>query len=341
MDLRTDQFDYDLPGELIAQQPTPRRDGSRLLVIDRRTETFTHRHFYDLPEYLQMGDVLVANRSRVRPARLLAHRETGGAVELLLLHSTAGHDWIALARPSRKLRPGMTLNIDGSRLEAILRAPEGDGRWSVTFRGEGDIATQLRQAGTLALPPYIRATTAPPDRYQTIYADREGSIAAPTAGLHFSPLMLDTLRQRGISLQFVTLHVGIGTFKPITTERVQDHHMHPEWGEVDASTALVVNAARAAGRRVFAVGTTTTRILESAFADGALQTLTGETNRFMYPGYRFQAIDCLITNFHLPRSTLLMLVSAFAGRELILEAYREAVLRKYRFFSFGDAMLIL
>ncbi len=341
MDLRTDQFDYDLPGELIAQQPTPRRDGSRLLVIDRRTETFTHRHFYDLPEYLQMGDVLVANRSRVRPARLLAHRETGGAVELLLLNSTSDHDWIALARPSRKLRPGMTLNIDGSRLEAVLRAPEGDGRWSVTFQGEGDIATQLREAATLALPPYIRATTAPLDRYQTIYADREGSIAAPTAGLHFSPLMLDALRQRGIYLQFVTLHVGIGTFKPITAGRVQDHHMHPEWGEVDASTAAVVNDARAVGGRVFAVGTTTTRILESAFADGGLQPLSGETTRFMYPGYHFQAIDCLITNFHLPRSTLLMLVSAFAGRELILEAYREAVLRKYRFFSFGDAMLIL
>ena len=341
MDLRTDQFDYDLPIELIAQQPSPSRDGSRLLVVDRRTERFAHRHFYDLPQYLQMGDVLVANRSRVLPARLLAHRESGGAVELLLLHSTAGADWIVLARPSRKLRAGMTLSIDGSRLEAILRAPEGDGRWSVTFRGEGDIAAQLREAGTLALPPYIRTTTAPLDRYQTIYADREGSIAAPTAGLHFTPLMLDTLRQRGISLRFVTLHVGIGTFKPITTERVQDHHMHAEWGEVDAPTAVAVNDARAAGGRVFAVGTTTTRILESAFADEALQPLSGETNRFIYPGYHFQAIDCLITNFHLPRSTLLMLVSAFAGRELILEAYREAVLQKYRFYSFGDAMLIL
>jgi len=341
MDVRTDQFDYDLPKALIAQQPTTSRDGSRLLVVDRQSETFTHRHFYDLPQYLQTPDVLVANRSRVRPARLLAHRETGGAVELLLLQSTADNEWVALARPSRKLRAGMILSIDGSGLKTLLRAPEGDGRWSVTFLGEGDIAAQLREAATLALPPYIRATTAPLDRYQTIYADREGSIAAPTAGLHFSPVMLDALQQRGIGLQFVTLHVGIGTFKPITAERAQDHLMHPEWGEVDALAATAVNDARATGGRVFAVGTTTTRLLESAFADGALQAFSGETDRFMYPGYHFQAIDCLITNFHLPRSTLLMLVSAFAGRELILEAYREAVMQQYRFFSFGDAMLIL
>ncbi|MBV9280305.1 MAG: tRNA preQ1(34) S-adenosylmethionine ribosyltransferase-isomerase QueA [Chloroflexi bacterium] len=339
--MRTDDFDYSLPRSLIAQEPAERRESSRLMVLDRAARSIDHRRFADVVQLVRAGDVLVANRSKVMPARLRACKETGGAVELLLVRPIGPARWTALARPSRKLRPGMRLSIAGSPLRAVLEERRGDGDWEVRFEGPGDIQSQLARAGTVPLPPYIRNSTAPLDRYQTVYADREGSIAAPTAGLHFAPSLLDRIRERGVRVEFVTLHVGPGTFKPVTAERVSDHHMHAEWGEVSGEVAEAIESARRAGGRVVAVGTTTTRLLESATRDGEVRAFEGETDRFIYPGYRFQAIDALVTNFHLPRSTLLMLVSAFAGRDFVLAAYREAIERGYRFYSFGDAMLIL
>jgi S-adenosylmethionine:tRNA ribosyltransferase-isomerase len=246
-----------------------------------------------------------------------------------------------MARPGRKLREGEELRVSRSDLVAIPRQRLPEGTWLVGFRGPGPVSEALHAAGELPLPPYIQNTRAPESRYQTVYADREGSIAAPTAGLHFTPELLDTLRREGIGTQFVTLHVGQGTFKPVSVERVEDHAMHAEWGEVTRETADAVNAARRAGGRVVAVGTTTTRLLETAWSDGRTVAFSGETDRFIYPGYQFRVIDALITNFHLPRSTLLMLVSALAGRENVLRAYAEAIRERYRFYSFGDAMLIV
>jgi S-adenosylmethionine:tRNA ribosyltransferase-isomerase len=262
-------------------------------------------------------------------------------VELLLLGRRDGRVWEAMARPGRKLRPGEPIEIDGADLCAEPLERNGDGTWIVRFDGPGDVDASLRAAGEVPLPPYIRDSRAPEDRYQTVYADREGSVAAPTAGLHFSQLLLQHLTESGIGMELVTLHVGAGTFKPVTVDRIEDHRMHAEWGEVPPRTAEVVNETRRAGGRVIAVGTTTTRLLESAWTGTAVEPFTGETDRFIYPGYQFGVIDGLVTNFHLPRSTLLMLVSAFAGRENVLRAYRVAVEEQYRFFSFGDAMLII
>lgn len=338
---RTSDFEYHLPEDLIAQEPPPRRGDSRLLVVHRDTGTLEHRHFSDLPVYIRPGDLLIANRSRVRPARLLARKESGGRVELLLLRPLGADRWSALARPSRRLHMGTTLRFDESSLEATLGSPDGAGQWEVRFTGPVDSDTELRRLGTVPLPPYIRASPPDPERYQTVYADREGSVAAPTAGLHFSSEMLMTVRAKGAGVAYVTLHVGPGTFRPVKVDQVEDHHMHSEWGEVPQDVARAHNATRAAGGRIIAIGTTSTRILESAYRDQRLEPFRGETDIFIYPGYRFRAIDALLTNFHLPRSTLLMLVSALAGRDLILRAYREAVERRYRFFSFGDAMLIV
>lgn len=339
--MRTDDFDYELPADLIAQTPAPQRQLSRLLVLDRTAGTVRHDRFDHLGCYLRPGDVLVANRTRVMPARINARRVTGGAVELLLLRQLDDGSWVALGRPSRKLRPGATLEIPDSSVSATVEDRLDDGQWVVRFAGEGDVAAEVHRIGRLPLPPYIRNPDAPMDRYQTVYADREGSVAAPTAGLHFTPQLLDHLRETGVTTAFVTLHVGIGTFKPVVAERIEDHRMHAEWGEVPAETADAINRARAAEGRVVAVGTTTTRLLESAWSDGRIEPFKGETDRFIYPGYRFEAIDALVTNFHLPRSTLLMMVSAFAGRDAVLAAYREAVSERYRFYSFGDAMLIV
>ena len=341
MDLRTDDFDYTLPVELIAQEPARRREDSRLMVLDRAARSMRHERFADIGRYLASGDVLVANRSKVIPARLQARKFTGGAVELLLIRALSANTWVTLARPSRKLRAGMTLSVCRSGLVATLRDRMADGQWLVRFDGPGDVEAQLRQAGTLPLPPYIHNPGAPLQRYQTVYADREGSIAAPTAGLHFSPRLIRDLAAYGVRLELVTLHVGLGTFKPVTVERVTDHQVDAEWGMVPAAVAAEVNRARRAGRRAIAVGTTTTRLLESAARNGTLEPFCGEADLFIHPGHTFQAIDGLITNFHLPRSTLLMLVSAFAGRDLMLEAYRLAIDQRYRFYSFGDAMLIL
>jgi len=339
--LRTADFDFRLPPDLIAQDPAPRRDDSRLMVLERATQSITHDRFGNLPAYLNSGDILVANRSRVIRARLWARRETGGRVELLLTRSLQPDHWWALLRPSRRIRAGEKLGICGSTLRAQVEASGEAGQWLIRFRGEGDVPSQLHTVGSMPLPPYITNSSASDDRYQTVYADREGSIAAPTAGLHFSIELLGRLRASGVAVEFVTLHVGMGTFKPVVVERVRNHRMHPEWGEVTGEAAASINRARVAGNRLVAVGTTTTRLLESAVRGGRLEAYSGETDRFIYPGYSFQAVDALITNFHLPRSSLLMLVSAFADRELVLRAYAVAVEVGYRFYSFGDAMLIV
>ncbi|HZU12831.1 MAG TPA: tRNA preQ1(34) S-adenosylmethionine ribosyltransferase-isomerase QueA [Chloroflexota bacterium] len=339
--MRTDDFDYQLPPDLIAQEPAAERSHSRLMVVNRAERTISHDRFDRIGDYLRPGDLLVANRTRVIPARLAARRETGGHVELLLLKDRGSHVWEAMARPSRKLSTGQTLSIAGAPVQAQLVASLGEGQWLVCFSGDGDIGSALRQAGALPLPPYITNPNAPVDRYQTVYADRDGSVAAPTAGLHFTPELLDSLRARGIGVEFVTLHVGPGTFKPVTAERVEEHRMHAEWGDVPAEVADAVNRTREGGGRTIAVGTTSTRLLETARDGARAVQFQGDTDRFIYPGYRFGVVDGLVTNFHLPRSTLLMLVSALAGRDLIRHAYDEAVRCRYRFYSFGDAMLIL
>jgi S-adenosylmethionine:tRNA ribosyltransferase-isomerase len=340
MRLRTDDFDYDLPKNLIAQEPAVERDASRLLVLDRASGTLDHRTFRDLPALLRRGDLLVANRSRVIPARIPATKESGGKVELLLLHARSPECWVVMAKPSRRLHPGDRLHC-GEALRAQIGEATGPGEWLVSFEAPDDVAAAIRAAGHTPLPPYIVDTSAPPERYQTVYADREGSVAAPTAGLHFTTALLSRLRAVGIEVRYLTLHVGPGTFRPVTAGRVEDHRMDAEWGEIPDDVAIAINTARSRGGRIVAVGTTTTRLLESAWEDEAVRPFQGKTSRFIYPGYHFRAIDALVTNFHLPRSTLLMLVSAFAGRERILAAYQEAIQQGYRFYSFGDAMLIL
>jgi S-adenosylmethionine:tRNA ribosyltransferase-isomerase len=341
MELLTADFDYELPGELIAQSPAERREESRLLVLDRRSESITHDVFRSIPLYLQPGDLVIANRSKVTPARLRARKATGGAVELLLLRPESASLWRALARPSRKLRPGTTLHLDGSALQGHVETDVGDGQWLIRFHGMPDAASELRRVGTVPLPPYIRNGHTSSERYQTIYADREGSVAAPTAGLHFSAEVMDALSARRIDIQFVTLHIGLGTFRPVTAERLKEHRMHSEWGEVPRTVVEAIRRTREGDGKVVAIGTTSTRLLETACDGGEVVPFVGETDRFIVPGHRFGVVDALVTNFHLPRSTLLMLVSAFAGRESVLNAYREAIALKYRFYSFGDAMLIL
>lgn len=341
MVLRTDDFDYTLPEELIAQEPPASRGESRLLVVHRGTGLLEHRSFRDLGAYLNPGDVLVANRSRVLPARLRARKPTGGAVELLLLRRLATDLWEALARPSRKIRPGMHLCFDASDLRCTIQEAKGEGRWIVGFDGVASVDLELGRIGSVPLPQYMRRPLEDAERYQTVYADRDGSVAAPTAGLHFTDTLLSDLRSDGVVTEYVTLHVGLGTFRPVRSDQVKDHHMHSEWGEVPPSVAESINSARAAGNRCVAVGTTSVRILESASQSGMLAPFSGDTDIFIVPGYSFRVVDALVTNFHLPRSTLLMLVSAFAGRDLMLHAYQEAIARRYRFFSFGDAMLIV
>jgi S-adenosylmethionine:tRNA ribosyltransferase-isomerase len=339
--LRTSDFEYELPSKLIAQRPAEHRDQSRLLILERRTGTIEHGLFSDIAAELREPDVLVANRSKVIPARIAAKKATGGEVELLLVRPLSESVWVSMAKPGRRLSPGMKLSIPDSALEAELDEQLPGGMWTVHFTGSGDIGTQIRAAGQVPLPPYITDPDAPLDRYQTVYADRDGSVAAPTAGLHFSDSLLESIRNCGVDVRFLTLHVGPGTFQPVKAEQIEDHVLHPEWGELTAGTADAINAVRERGGRVIAVGTTTTRLLEFAFHGDAVRPFVGETSLFIYPGYRFRAVDALVTNFHLPRSTLLMLVCAFAERDMALYAYREAVRLEYRFYSFGDAMLIL
>jgi S-adenosylmethionine:tRNA ribosyltransferase-isomerase len=335
--MKTADFVYDLPPELIAQTPIEPRDASRLLLLDRSTGAFEHRHFYELPDLLKLGDLLVANESRVIPARIFAYKtQSGGAIEILLLRRLSDLDWQALLRGHR-LRVGTSIEVTPDlNAEIIEHTPTGE----FIIRFNRPIDDQLDRVGVMPLPPYIHARLDDPNRYQTVYAHTPGSAAAPTAGLHFTPALIDRLKARDIDMIYVTLHVGLDTFKPVETEDVEQHHIHSEYMQFDQATAFQIQQAKSAGRRIIAVGTTAVRVLESA-ARHNFQPFIGDTNLFIYPGFEFRAIDGMITNFHLPRSSLLMLVSAFAGKEKIDRAYAEAVAQRYRFFSFGDAMLIV
>jgi S-adenosylmethionine:tRNA ribosyltransferase-isomerase len=357
-DVRTSDFSYDLPPELIAQAPLADRSAARLLVLRRGDGTVRHHTVRDLPDLLDPGDLLVVNDTRVLPARLFGRRPSGGRTEFLLLnrlHPEAGGDpalWVALARPARRLPAGTRVALlprgadqpplAGPGAEVVR--PLGEGRVELRLEvstGE-ELAALLEGYGQVPLPPYIHTPLADAERYQTVYARREGAVAAPTAGLHFTPELFAALERRGIGRAAVTLHVGLGTFRPVTVDDPGDHPMHAEWFELTPETVEAIQAARARGRRVVAVGTTVVRVLESqAVGDGTLRAGSGWTELYVLPGWRFRAVDALWTNFHLPRSTLLMLVSAFAGRDAVLGAYRAAVAERYRFFSFGDAMLIL
>lgn len=340
--LRSD-YAFDLPPDLIAQRPLERRDGSRLLCLDRQSGAIRHRQFRDLLDILRPGDLLVMNDSRVMPSRLLGSREgTGGAIELLLLEQKAKDLWETLARPGRKAKPGARFIFGDGLLTAQVVDTVKDGNRLVHFEYEGSsIFDVLDRIGQMPLPPYITEKLEDKERYQTVYARELGSAAAPTAGLHFTPELLAALRKKGVQTAFVTLHVGLGTFRPVKADNITEHHMHLEHYTIPERTAELVNAAKREGRRVIAVGTTSCRTLESAYEpDSGLKPGTNSTGIFIYPGYRFKVLDGLITNFHLPESTLIMLVSAFAGYEHTMGAYREAVERGYRFFSFGDAMFI-
>lgn len=335
-------FDYELPPELIAQHPVEPRDHSRLLVLNRTTKGWSDRNFYELPSLLTPGDLLVFNDTKVIPARLFAEKQGGSArIEVFLLKQLSSFSWECLVRPGKRVKPGVNLLFaKGVRGQVLATTPSG-GR-IIEFEGETDFREWLNQVGETPLPPYITESLADPGRYQTVYAKAEGSVAAPTAGLHFTEGLLKELAGNGVKTGFLTLHVGLGTFRPVQTERIEDHLMHSEFFTLSASLVEEIAATKKAGHRVIAVGTTVVRVLESqADTAGQLRAGSGETAIFIYPGYQFKVIDALVTNFHLPRSTLLMLVSAFAGREYILESYAHAVQNKYRFFSFGDAMIIL
>ena len=339
--MKTSDFYFDLPEELIAQTPLERRDASRLLCLDKTSGAMEHRVFSELPELLRPGDCLVMNDSRVLPARLLGARETGGAAELLLLRDLGAGKWECLARPGKKLRPGSKVTFGDGELEAeILETAEGGNR-IVQFKYEGIFLEVLERLGRMPLPPYIKTELEDGERYQTVYSKELGSAAAPTAGLHFTKELLGKIEAMGVRECFVTLHVGLGTFRPVKAEDIEEHEMHSEFCIMPEETARIITETKRNGGRVVCVGTTSCRTVESfANEDDTMDAKSGWTNIFIYPGYRFKCLDALITNFHLPESTLIMLVSALAGREHILTAYKEAVERRYRFFSFGDAMFI-
>ena len=337
----THEFWYDLPEELIAQTPLQQRDASRLLAMDSITGKIRHGHFYDIVKYLRPGDCLVMNNSRVLPARLLGHRPTGGAVEVLLLRDLGDKKWECLCKPGRKMLVGNEVIFGNGELTAVVTAVQEDGNRVVEFHYEGIFLEVLERLGKMPLPPYIKAELADQERYQTVYSKEVGSAAAPTAGLHFTNDLLDQIRAMGVSTAFVTLHVGLGTFRPVKAEKISEHHMHSELCMISRETADLLNKTKRRSGRIVCVGTTSCRTLESLVnEDGSFSAKSKWTEIFIYPGYRFKAMDALITNFHLPESTLVMLVSAFAGRENVLAAYAEAVKERYRFFSFGDAMYL-
>lgn len=344
--MHINDFDYYLPEEQIAQHPADKRDASRLLVIDRKTGKLEHKYFYDILEYLNPGDCLVMNNSKVIPARLFGMKEiTGAKVEFLLIKRIKDDIWEAMVRPGKKLHVGdrVSFSDDGDLSATIIEHGEGGTRL-VRFEYDGDFHTLLDRIGKIPLPPYIERDSDEEDkeRYQTVYCKEEGSVAAPTAGLHFTRELIDQVLQKGVKIAYVTLHVGIGTFRPVKCEIIEEHKMHFEEYEIDEENAAIINETKKAGGRIISVGTTSTRTVESAsLEDGTVLAVHGSTDIFIYPGYRFKVIDSLITNFHLPKSTLLMLVSALYNRENILEAYKEAVEQKYRFFSYGDAMIII
>ena len=340
--MKTSDFYYDLPQELIAQTPLAQRDASRLLVLHKNDGSIAHRHFHEITEYLHAGDCLVMNDSRVIPARLLGKREpTGGAVEVLLLTDKGDGLWQCLVKPARKLHPGAKLSFGEGALTATVESDGEDGNRTVRFHYAGIFLELLERLGRMPLPPYIKEELQDAERYQTVYSKVSGSAAAPTAGLHFTKELLCALEAKGVRLAYVTLHVGLGTFRPVKAEEVTAHHMHAEYCVLPAETAKILNETRKNGGRIVCVGTTSCRTLESLVnADGSFAEKSAWTDIFIYPGYSFRAMDALITNFHLPESTLIMLVSAFAGYDNIMHAYREAVNAQYRFFSFGDAMYI-
>ena len=340
--MKTHDFWYDLPEELIAQTPLEKRDTSRLCVLDRQTGKVTHKHFYDIIDYLQPGDCLVMNDSRVLPARLLGHRPTGGAIEVLLLRDLGNKRWECLCKPGRKMQVGNEVIFGDGELTAKVVEVQETGNRVIEFHYEGIFLEVLERLGKMPLPPYIKAELADQERYQTVYSREVGSAAAPTAGLHWTKELLEKARHKGVKTAFVTLHVGLGTFRPVQVENVLEHHMHAELCMLSEETAAILNETKAAGGRVICVGTTSCRTLESLVnEDGSFEAKSKWTEIFIYPGYTFKAMDGLITNFHLPESTLVMLVSAFAGKENVMAAYEEAVRERYRFFSFGDAMCIL
>lgn len=340
--MKTHDFWYDLPEELIAQTPLEQRDTSRLLVMDKKTGELKHKHFFDILDFLEPGDCLVMNDSRVLPARLLGHRPTGGAVEVLLLRDLGNKQWECLCKPGRKMQVGCEVIFGEGELTATVTEVKDDGNRIVTFHYDGIFLEVLERLGKMPLPPYIKAELQDQERYQTVYSREVGSAAAPTAGLHFTKELLQKVREKGIQTAFVTLHVGLGTFRPVKAENVLEHQMHSELCMISKETAEILNDTRHRNGRIICVGTTSCRTLESlVMDDGSFKETSKWTDIFIYPGYVFKAMDGLITNFHLPESTLVMLVSAFAGREHVLNAYREAVDKRYRFFSFGDAMCIL
>ena len=339
--MKTSDFYFDLPEELIAQTPLERRDASRLLTLDKHTGETGHYHFTDLPTLLKPGDCLVMNDSRVIPARLFGRRESGGAIELVLLQDLGEGKWLSLARPGKKVRPGDKLIFGDGELTATVLEVAEDGNRVIQFHFEGIFLEVLERLGRVPLPPYITEELEDAERYQTVYAKAPGSAAAPTAGLHFTPELLEALKDMGVELIWITLHVGLGTFRPVKAENIEDHHMHAEYCIIEQDAADAINRTKARGGRVICIGTTSCRTIESrAEPDGTIEPYAGWTNCFIYPGYEFKCMDGLITNFHLPESTLIMLVSALTGRENVLAAYNEAVEQRYRFFSFGDAMLI-
>lgn len=340
--MKTSDFMYDLPEELIAQTPIEPRDHSRLLVYNRATREIEHKHFYDVIDYLNPGDALVINETRVIPARLYGVRAGGGACELLLLKQLGPNRWESLVRPGAKLKVGKTVSIGEGRMTATIVGESEGGARIVDFECEGTFEAALDELGEMPLPPYIHEKLADRSRYQTVYAKEDGSAAAPTAGLHFTPELLDRIRAKGINVIPILLHVGLGTFRPVKAENVEDHEMHSEYYEVSEDAANRIRAAKASGHRVVAVGTTSVRTLESSAQEtGEVVAKKAWTQIFITPGFHFNAVDALITNFHLPGSTLIMLISALMGREEALRVYETAVQERYRFFSFGDAMLIL
>lgn len=340
--MKTADFDYELPQEPIAQDPLEQRDSSRLLILDKKTGERTHRIFHDIIDYLHEGDCLVINNTKVIPARLIGEREgTGGKVEVLLLKRKTDNVWETLVKPGKKARPGMRLSFGGGLLHAEVQEVVDEGNRLIRFEYEGIFEEILDQLGQMPLPPYITHQLKDKNRYQTVYAKYEGSAAAPTAGLHFTEELLQKIQEKGVKIARVTLHVGLGTFRPVKVDDVTQHHMHTEFYHVSQEAADIINETKKQGGRVICVGTTSCRTIESAAdGQGVVQATEGDTDIFIYPGYQFKVLDCLITNFHLPESTLLMLVSALAGKENIMAAYKEAVEMKYRFFSFGDAMFI-
>lgn len=339
--MKKSDFWFDLPEELIAQTPLEKRDTSKLLHLDKNTGEIMHLHFSDIKQFLRKGDCLILNDSRVLPARLIGHRETGGQVELLLLRDLGGDEWECLVKPGRKAKPGTDVFFGNGELKATVLSTGEGGTRTVKFTYDGIFLEVLEGLGKMPLPPYIHEELQDNERYQTVYSKAVGSAAAPTAGLHFTNDLLDEIKSMGVNIGFVTLHVGLGTFRPVKEDDILNHEMHSEFCIMPKETAELINRTKETGGRVISVGTTSSRTIESfAKEDGTMEETSGWTDIFIYPGYKFKCVDALITNFHLPESTLIMLVSALAGRENVLNAYNVAVNEKYRFFSFGDAMMI-